>query len=223
MEKKILTKRQKQLLDLISAESYVHQHFYLSGGTALAVYYLQHRLSEDLDFFSLEEVETKAIQIIFKKIKPKIQFEKVVYENSFNRNLFYVHFSDAIVKTEFTYYPFEQIEQPKKIGMLKIDSLLDIAVNKTDTILTHPRTRDYIDLYLIMQKEKWMFSDLIMKARIKFDTYVDSLQIVQQLLEVTKVKDYPHMIIPFDMKECKQFWLNEAQKLEMEIFNKSSI
>ena len=51
MAKTILTERQRQLLNLLSQESYIQQNFYLSGGTALAEYYLHHRLSEDLDFF----------------------------------------------------------------------------------------------------------------------------------------------------------------------------
>jgi len=214
MAKTILTKRQQQLLTLLSQDKYIKEHFYLSGGTALAQYYLQHRLSEDLDFFSLLEVNPKTVQIIFKKIKEKIHFEKVTFEISFNRNLFFLHFPDEILKTEFTYYPFEQIEQPKKMGLLKIDSLMDIAVNKADTILTHPRTRDFIDLYLILQKEQWLFADMVKQARVKFDTAVDALHIAQQLLTVSELKDYPRMLIAFDFEKCEDFWIKEAQKLK---------
>jgi hypothetical protein len=41
--------------------------FYLTGGTALAEFYLQHRLSEDLDFFSEQEVESQAIAVFWKQ------------------------------------------------------------------------------------------------------------------------------------------------------------
>ena len=125
-----------------------------------------------------------------------------------------MHFPDEILKTEFTYYPFEQIEQPKKMGLLKIDSLMDIAVNKADTILTHPRTRDFIDLYLILQKEQWLFADMVKQARVKFDTAVDALHIAQQLLTVSELKDYPRMLIAFDFEKCEDFWIKEAQKLK---------
>lgn len=157
MENTILTKRQAVLLKLLSSQHYIQSSFYLSGCTALAEYYLHHRLSEDLNFFSLQEVDPKAIQIVFRTLKPKVQFKKIAFENSFNRNLFFLHFSDETIKTEFTYYPFEQIEQPKISNGLKIDSLMDIAVNKTDTILTNPRSRDFIDLYLILQKNNGIF------------------------------------------------------------------
>ena len=33
--------------------------FYLTGGTALSAFYLHHRLSEDLDFFTESDVETE--------------------------------------------------------------------------------------------------------------------------------------------------------------------
>lgn len=217
MAKTILTQRQQKLLDLLSKENYIQQNFYLSGGTALAEYYLHHRISEDLDFFSLEEVNHIAIQSIFKKIKPKINFQKITFESSFNRNLFFLHFSDEMIKTEFTYYPFEQIEPPLVKNTLKIDSIIDIAVNKVNVIFTTPRTRDFIDLYLILQKEQWTFDDLYKKWRIKFDMYVDPLQRTQQLLTVRDMKDYPRMLIPFDFKVCVAFWLQEAKNLEKDI------
>lgn len=59
MAKKILSSQQQLLLDLISEQKDITNNFYLSGGTALAEYYLHHRLSEDLDFFTFEEVGIK--------------------------------------------------------------------------------------------------------------------------------------------------------------------
>jgi len=47
----ILTPFQQQLLRAIG-QTQIAENFYLTGGTALAAYFLQHRLSEDLDFFS---------------------------------------------------------------------------------------------------------------------------------------------------------------------------
>ena len=40
---------QKQILGVFPREA---KHFALAGGTALELYYLQHRFSSDLDFFS---------------------------------------------------------------------------------------------------------------------------------------------------------------------------
>ena len=47
--------------------------------------------------------------------------------------------------------------------------------------------------------------------------YVDSLQIAQQLLTITRIQDYPRMLIPFDFKICEKFWLQAAQNLKKDI------
>lgn len=217
MAKTILTKRQALLLTLLSKEKSIFDNFYFSGGTGLSEYYLHHRYSEDLDFFSFEEVNPISIQIIFKKIQKEAGIERIDYQESFNRNLFFLHFPQEIIKAEFSYYPSEQLQTPKTINGLKIDSLLDIAVNKVFTIYQKPRSRDFIDLYLILQNKKWTFGDLRKKARIKFDAHIDPLQLGQQLLKVTQLKDYPRMIISLEPEKWQDFFLNEAKKLKKEV------
>lgn len=217
MAETILTKKQQQLLILLSKQANITKNFYLSGGTALAEYYLHHRYSEDLDFFSLDEINPMVIQVFLKKIQKKTKIQSIDFQQSFNRNLFFLHFDGEIIKTEFTYYPFVQLEKPKKIDNLRIDSLIDIAVNKTFTIYQNPKSRDFIDLYLIMQQKKWSFLSLREKARLKFDTHIDPLQMVSQLLKVGEVKDYPRMIIKIDLKELKKFWISQAADLKTEV------
>lgn len=216
MAKTILTERQQSLLHILFEQKDIHSSFYLSGGTALAEYYLHHRYSEDLDFFSQKDIDPMAIHAILKKLTPQLKIQKVDYQQSFNRNLFFLHFKDEVLKTEFTYYPFSHIEQPKEINAIRIDSLTDIAVNKTFTIYQKPRSRDFIDLYLILKKQHWKFNDLLKKARIKFDTHIDPLQLGQQLLQVTDLKDYPRMIKNLDHQKWQSFWLSEAMALKKE-------
>ncbi|MCX6791343.1 MAG: hypothetical protein NTV62_04140 [Candidatus Gribaldobacteria bacterium] len=105
--------------------------------------------------------------------------------------LFFLHFPNEVIKTEFTYFPFPRIEQGLLRGDLSIDSLLDIAVNKVFTIYQKSRARDYIDLYSIIQKMGWDIASLLKKARVKFDWHIDLLQWGSQLLQAEQVKDYP--------------------------------
>lgn len=219
--KTVLTEKQILLLDLISKQKDLSDNFYLSGGTALAEFYLQHRLSDDLDFFSSNEVDPMAIQVILNDFQEKTGIVKVDYESSFNRNLFFLHYKDGnIIKTEFTYYPFTQIEQPQVINGIKVDRLLDIAANKTFTIYQKPSTRHFIDLYMILKSDEWDFKDLIKKAKAKFDSHIDPIQMAQQLLKVTEVEDEPTMLIPLSDQEWKGFWLQEAQDLKEEALEK---
>lgn len=216
MAKTILTPKQQLLLDVISEQRDITDNFYLSGGTALSEYYLHHRLSEDFDFFSFEEVDPMSIQVILKSIQDKAGISKIDFQQSFNRNLFFLHFKDVVIKTEFTYYPFAQIEQPQVINGIKVDSIEDIAVNKTFTIYQKPSSRHFIDLYLIIKARDWDFIDLVKKARSKFDSTIDPIQMGQQLLKVTELLDYPTMVIELQEKEWLDFWLKEAQNLKDE-------
>lgn len=216
--KTILSKKQQLLLDLIGKEKNLCQSFYLTGGTALAEFYLRHRYSEDLDFFSEHEFDQQSISVFLQKIKKAVGIKKVDFEQSFNRNLFFLHLGKEVIKTEFTYFPFPRIEAKKKIGGLAIDSLLDIAVNKIFTIYQKPRARDFIDLYFIIQKNKKLtIVDLVKKAKVKFDWHIDPLQLGAQFMQATVVKDYPRMIVKVDDKEWQGFFVDEAEKLKKEI------
>lgn len=221
IEKSILTKNQKNILSIISKDILICNNFYLTGGTALAEFYLHHRLSEDLDFFSEGEFEPKDISVFLEKIKKEGKIDKVEFQQSFNRNLFFLSLTDGDkIKTEFTYFPFTRIEKKEKIGNLYIDSLLDIAVNKVFTIYQKPRSRDFIDLYFILQKDKsLLLDDLIKKAQIKFDNYLDPIQLGSQYMKVKELKDFPRMIIDIKESVWQDFFINEAKKLSNKIIN----
>jgi len=210
----ILSKNQVNILTLLSDEKLISDSFYLSGGTALAEFYLQHRLSEDLDFFSEQEFDPLFVSSVFKKIQSKSGIKKVNFEQSFNRNLFFLELDNDTIKTEFTYFPFTRIESKKQFGNLYIDSLIDIAVNKIFTIYQKPRSRDFIDLYCILEHEKsWTIDDLIEKAQVKFDNYIDPIQLSGQFVKVETLKDYPRMFKKIDDKKWQEFFMKEAKRL----------
>ena len=86
----ILSANQQKTLSRIAGEQSLAKHFYLTGGTALAAYYLNHRLSEDLDFFSEQEFDPPVISAFFKKISAEAGIQSVSFEQSFNRNIFFL-------------------------------------------------------------------------------------------------------------------------------------
>ena len=77
----VLTKSQQKLLDLFNSEQSLLKRFYLTGGTALAEFYLKHRYSEDLDFFSEEEFSLLPLQGFIKKAEKILNSKKVEYQN----------------------------------------------------------------------------------------------------------------------------------------------
>lgn len=219
MHSKILTKKQRAVLDLIAKDKNITSKFYLSGGTALCEYYIPYRLSDDLDFFSVEEVNVEEILVFFKSMKKIISYDTIEYNTSYNRNLFFLNYSNYQLKLEFTYYPFLQIEKPKNRGGILVDSIMDIAVNKLFTIYQKPRTRDYIDLYMIIQQKNYKLADIIKNARIKFDTVIDPIKLGSQFMRATEVSDYPKLLSKIKDKDWQNYFLAEAKKLSKDIFN----
>jgi len=215
--KKVLTERQVAFLKELGKQDFFTKNFYLSGGTALTGFHLFHRYSEDLDFFSENEVDPMQIRIFLKRIKDKFKIKKIDYEQSYNRNLFFLHFDDEILKMEFTYYPFPRIEKGLKEYGFSVDSLFDIAANKLFTIYQRCKARDYIDLYCICKKEKFSMSDLIKKAKIKFDWHIDPIQLGTQFIKAHEAEDYPHMIQKLSKKDWQGFFTEEAKKLSTNI------
>lgn len=219
MAREILTTLQKDFIALFAKNKPLRDNFYLTGGTALAAFYLKHRYSEDLDFFSYKEINLMGIEVFLKGISCPLKLRKIDYQQSFNRNIFFLHTKKEILKTEFTYFPFEQINKPAKNNGIFIDSITDIAVNKTFTIIQNPRARDFIDLYRILQKHKdFTFPKLIKMARAKFDAQIDQIQLGTQLLKAKNIRDLPRMIEKIDDEKWRGFFVRQAKLLSKEIF-----
>jgi len=214
----IITKEQKLFLDLVSAEPYLCKNFYFTGGTPLAAFYLRHRLSEDIDLFSEEEVNIARIRIFIGKVQKKLKLKKIDYRQFLGLYSFQLYFPNSkILKVDFSYYPFPRIERGAKYKSLSVDSILDIAVNKVHTISMKPRARDFIDIYFIIKEKKYSFNDLLIKAKAKFDWHIDPLQLGSRLFLASEVKDYPRMIKKINHREWRDFFISEAKKLKSQI------
>lgn len=223
MEQSILTPTQKILLGEISQYSPLTKRFYLTGGTALAAFYLHHRISEDLDFFSEKEFDTTYITLFLRKNKEKIDFQKFDLQRKPNRFIYFLHCKTERLKVDFAFYPYPRIRQDlgKKFGSLEVDSAFDIATNKVFTLFQHPRLRDYIDLYFIFKSfPDFSLGDLVAYARSKFDFVVDRKELAKNFLKVLDLNqaDFPRMLVPLERKEMEEFFLNLAKGLEKEIF-----
>jgi predicted nucleotidyltransferase component of viral defense system len=219
MASSILTPQQQAFLACFG-KSGLTNALYFTGGTALSHFYLQHRLSEDLDFFSLEEIDIQAVTVFIASLKTDLGFESYDFQNSFNRNIFLLRFIDkSFLKVEFTYYPFLQIETPINNAGILTDSLIDIAANKLFTIAQKPRGRDYFDLFSIHQKQPLDLDDLRLKAKTKFDWHIDPLQLGTQFNRVDTFLDDPILSTAkvFRNTEMIAYFKSSAQVIGKEV------
>jgi len=220
MGKTILTPKQFNFLELAAKDKQITKRFYLTGGTALSEFYLQHRLSEDLDFFSEEEVKEGIVEAFLEKISPQLGVTKIVkeqYLGLFSYKLF--HGELRYLKVDFNFYPFPRIEKGKKFGNLEVSSVHDIAVNKIHTIAMRTNARDFIDFYFIFKETEHNNLERIrLDSQAKFDWPLEPKNLISQFLKVKDLVEFPKMLKPFKRKEMEDFFLGLAKSLEKEIF-----
>lgn len=216
MGETILTPNQQLLLEQVCESKIITRQYYLTGGTALSEFYLQHRLSEDLDFFSEQELVEIDIARWVKTVVRKLDIKASV-ETLRGQMIYYFSFPDEVVKVDFAYFPFPVLGTYLKYKQLRIASLEDIAVNKLQTILTRERGRDYFDLYEIVSRKKLTFEQLRRDYRLKFEVFIPDEQLARRFTAVLDATDQPKFLQPTDWDVVKQFFLSEAKKLETHI------
>ncbi|MFH1890893.1 MAG: nucleotidyl transferase AbiEii/AbiGii toxin family protein, partial [Candidatus Kuenenbacteria bacterium] len=141
---KILNFNQIKILQALS-KTKLAKFYYWTGGTALAYKYLPLRLSEDLDFFSFNLETDENLIIELNKLKKEsrvLGIKKIDFIQHLNRQQFVLNFDKnnpesrllgTGLKLEFVFFPFKNLAKPlvDKNFKIKIDSLIDIATNKT--------------------------------------------------------------------------------------------
>lgn len=110
--------------------------FYLTGGTALGRFYLNHRFSEDLDFF-LNKSDTfhSSIKNIEKVLISKfsvLKHESIVYDD-FVR--YYIEDEEKVLKIEFVNDVAYRCGVPNIYRYGFIDTPLNILTNKLTAIV----------------------------------------------------------------------------------------
>ena len=127
------------------------QRLYLTGGTALSRFYFQHRLSEDLDFFTTtDDLKLIANDLRLRLIAQGYEVEMEKLDIYFAR--FYVLHAGATLKVEFVkeFHLIDPLIQTEH--GIYINSLEDIGANKITAFEDRAALKDIVDLYYITQR-----------------------------------------------------------------------
>lgn len=213
--KGILAPIQKNLLISLSQVTDVSS-FYLTGGTALAEFFLGHRRSYDLDLFSAEKdliipfsrsVEQHITQAGY-AIKVIRRFESFVE--------FEVAKEGESIRLQFACdSPFRFGEpQPSELGV-SINNYKDLSVDKFLTFFGRWKHRDAIDLFFILKNES---VNNLMRLATEKDPGFDPYWFCAALDEVKKFPDdisqWPvEMLVKIDIKELKDSFANLSMKI----------
>ena len=171
MTSKILTSLQEKVLTTLFDNGLGEYGYFLTGGTALAEFYLQHRYSDDLDFFTRDPRDPKDDFQTFRSILVSNGFE-ITSENLIEHHIrFDIRLPDQEtepLKIEFVTRDVPAMMAPTQIhGKVIVDSFEDIAVNKICAILGRYELKDYIDLWFILEESDFSVDYLLSRATEK--------------------------------------------------------
>ena len=210
----IITELQKEILKAFSRipDSSV---FYLTGGTALAEFYLAHRKSYDLDLFTTERGIVIPFSYAFEEETKKAFSLKVIrrfetfveFEVSDKRNS---------TKVQLALDSSFRFEEPIDTDLgIKVNDYKDLTVDKLLAFFGRAEPRDAIDLYFILETEDfWNLVELAKQKDPGFDLY-------WLAIALNKVKEYPEnvenlpveMIREINVKELKELFLTLSKEV----------
>lgn len=215
--KTILTDKQKIFLDEFEKDPDLPNIFYLTGGTALAEYYLHHRKSEDLDFFTDKEFDDKKLDLFIEKVKAIMKPKAVTRQRIYDRLAYIFDFDKELLKAEFVKYEFKNIKPEKILGKIKVADIYDIAINKLFTILDRNEAKDFVDLYYLLKK--FGLNKLRKGVENKFGYKIDLIGIGGNLLKVKTIVAMPKMVKKLTKEQLVAFFEDQAYQLRRKIFN----
>lgn len=188
----------------------VLQQFVLVGGTALSIY-INHRLSEDLDFFKNGYDLNK--REIYRFLDKNGTNYKIISEPSREQ----IDLDIKGVKVTFFATGFDFLDDAKNMEYknIKIASLELIAAMKVSTLSYRAAFRDYYDLF-VLNKEKFSLRELYEIARKALSIGTFKL-FCQQLLytkdiEEENIKEHLSPKYNISLNEIKDHFEAEVKK-----------
>jgi predicted nucleotidyltransferase component of viral defense system len=132
--------------DFLQAFFLRENHFFLSGGAALVGFYFGHRMTHDLDLFTLEnEIENgyRLANDVAKELNASV--ESIQTAPDFRR-LLIKRYDEAIVVDLVREYVFQLQTEKPVINGIRIDSPEEILANKLCALLSRSEIRDLVDV-----------------------------------------------------------------------------
>ena len=137
-----------ELLKLLMQEKCLDD-FNLVGGTALALQ-LGHRVSIDLDLFSINEFDTK---YILSELGKKFRSVEITeYPFSIIQKIEYPENTQNFVKVDIVKYPYKLLKQPINLDGIRLLTKEDIIPMKLSALGSRGSKKDFFDIYFLLKE-----------------------------------------------------------------------
>jgi hypothetical protein len=178
--------------------------FYLAGGTGLALH-LGHRVSQDLDCFAPDLFDEEAF---LQRIRSLAGFSLVA------RAPHSLHTTIEGTKVSFLGYDYPLLFPSTRFLDVHVADGHDIACMQVTAIASRGTKRDFVDLYACA-RETGLGNLLELFDRKYGQSRYSRLHVLKSLtyFEDAEKDPMPHMLVPLEWDEVKQFFLQEVQHL----------
>lgn len=141
--------------------------FFLTGGAALAGFYLGHRATDDLDLFSpATEPMDLAVQRL-RRAAAHVGAEVDVVQEAPEFRRIALRRGDELTLVDLVIDRAPQLDSEKRrVGTVSLDSTAEIAANKVTALLGRTAPRDLVDLFALFD-EGHDLPQVLRDARIK--------------------------------------------------------
>ncbi|MCX7706882.1 MAG: nucleotidyl transferase AbiEii/AbiGii toxin family protein [Anaerolineae bacterium] len=191
----------------------IGQHFFLTGGTALAAFYLGHRLSEDLDLFTASERGLDAARDALQDMAERAgwQLDLRRWSPYFLQAIVITEAGES-VKVDLVRETGPELGPKRRCAGIVVDSLLDIAANKVTAILSRADAKDFVDLYFVLPLLDYDIEELIELAKQK-DPGLTEFFFAAMLRQGHQARRLPVMRQPLDLAALIAFFDGLADRL----------
>jgi predicted nucleotidyltransferase component of viral defense system len=162
--------------------------FYLTGGTALGRFYLNHRYSEDLDFFLNKSdtfsSEVKTIERVLENKFSLLKSQSIVYDDYVR---YYIEDEGMTLKIEFVNDIAYRCGVPNIYQYGFIDTPLNILTNKLTAIVSRDEPKDVFDICSLAQH--YMFNWVEVFGEAKNKAIINEIDVEQ------RIKSFPSLLL----------------------------
>lgn len=196
------------------AKTPLQADFYLTGGTALAAFYLHHRYSDDLDLFTDDPQAVVRVPPVMRDLAQRCR-ATVSFTRTTGSFLECFLVSQAGERLEMDFaldspYRLEPKVQHPELGVWT-DTALDISCNKLSALYDRADPKDFVDIYFI-HHELYPLNDLLPKAKQKHPG-LDEYWLAQAFARVTTLTMLPRLIKPVTLAQLAEFFTSQITRL----------
>lgn len=184
----------------------------------MAVVYLQHRRSQDIDLFSDVSFSHEEIIGFVNDLKKHLKLEVIEEKKIYERWEFFLH-NGGEMRLEFVHYDHPSLKPRKEWSGISVDSLDDIAANKLMAMFDRNEPKDVFDIYFLLTKVGYSPQRLLELVAKKFGVHLDESSIWSESFKGAKDLENLRPLMLEDESEqaklladIKAYFINHSKK-----------